>query len=384
MLLETIKKNPKNPRLIKDAQFERLKKSVQEFPQMMTLRPIVVDSEGIVLGGNMRLEALKSLGYKEVPDEWVKRADELTEEQKREFVIKDNGAFGEYNWDLLANEWSDLPLADWGVDLPEDWLAGGKEEDEAEVAQLIDRAAELQEKWQVKRGDLFSIGRHRLLCGDSTAAGDVERLMGGAKAQAVLTDPIYGQGQKGVPDDEPEKHKPTIDTAVKVLPLTDGIIVAFQSTRTFPVWLDAVREAGYKFERMLWLYKAAQCTFPWRGWILKSESIVVSTKGQAQWQDVHPYSHDCYYLPEVSGELDASVGWHGSVKPLKVISDLIRRICPEEAVVFDGFVGSGTTIVAAEETNRACFAMDKDPSCCAVTLERMSNLGLEPKLLENE
>ena len=88
---------------------------------MMTLRPIVIDDQGVVLGGNMRLEALKALGHKEIPDEWVKRASELTEEQKREFIIKDNSAFGEYNWDLLANEWSDYPLADWGVDLPEDW-----------------------------------------------------------------------------------------------------------------------------------------------------------------------------------------------------------------------------------------------------------------------
>jgi len=116
-------KNPANPRIIKDEKFARLKKSIQEFPQMMELRPIVIDESGMVLGGNMRLEALKSLGKKSIPDHWIKRASELSEEQKKEFIIKDNSSFGEYDWDLLANEWSEFPLTEWGVDIPDDWLA---------------------------------------------------------------------------------------------------------------------------------------------------------------------------------------------------------------------------------------------------------------------
>lgn len=117
MKLSDIKKNPENPRTIRGEQFERLKRSIREFPQMMALRPIVTDSEGVVLGGNMRLEALKALGYKEVPDEWVKRADELTEEQRREFAVKDNAGFGDWDWDALANGWDDLPLQEWGLPL---------------------------------------------------------------------------------------------------------------------------------------------------------------------------------------------------------------------------------------------------------------------------
>jgi len=127
MKLSKIKKNPANPRLIRDEKFARLKKSLKEFPQMMALRPIVVDADGVILGGNMRFEALKANGLKEVPDEWVKRADDLTPEQKQEFIIKDNSGFGEWDWDLLANEWSDLPLSDWGVDIPE--VTAANEED---------------------------------------------------------------------------------------------------------------------------------------------------------------------------------------------------------------------------------------------------------------
>ena len=86
----------------------------------MTLRPIVIDDQGVVLGGNMRLEALKSLGHKDIPDDWVKRASELSEEEKKRFIISDNSNFGEWDFDLLANEWSEYPLTEWGVDIPED------------------------------------------------------------------------------------------------------------------------------------------------------------------------------------------------------------------------------------------------------------------------
>jgi len=125
--LSDIHPNPKNPRRITQQNAERLIKSIEQLPEMMNLRPIVVDENGVILGGNMRFLALKKARYKEIPDDWVKRADQLTEAQKREFVIKDNSNFGEYDWDLLANEWDDLPLADWGVDVPEDWAGPGKE-----------------------------------------------------------------------------------------------------------------------------------------------------------------------------------------------------------------------------------------------------------------
>ena len=119
MKLSSIKLNPNNPRLIKDEKFKKLCKSIEEFPQMMELRPIIVDEDGVILGGNMRYQALQYLGYKELEDKWVKRASDLTEEQKKEFIVKDNVGFGEWDWDALANEWDDLPLVDWGLDLPE-------------------------------------------------------------------------------------------------------------------------------------------------------------------------------------------------------------------------------------------------------------------------
>jgi DNA modification methylase len=124
---------------------------------------------------------------------------------------------------------------------------------------------------------------------------------------------------------------------------------------------------------MLWMYKAAQCTFPWRGWILKSESIPVCSIGNAKWQDVHPFSHDCYYLSEVSGELKPDSGWHGSVKPIKVVQDILSRITELGAVVFEPFLGSGTTMVASENLGRKCFGIEISQNYAAVILQRMKD-----------
>lgn len=113
-----IKSNPNNPRIIKDDKFKKLCKSISELPKMMELRPIVVDENFIVQGGNMRLKALTELGYKEIPDEWVKQAKDFSEDELKEFIIKDNVGFGEWDWDDLANNWDVEKLEDWGLDIP--------------------------------------------------------------------------------------------------------------------------------------------------------------------------------------------------------------------------------------------------------------------------
>ena len=112
--INSIKTNPKNPRLIKDDKFKKLVKSIQEFPQMLELRPIVVDENNIILGGNMRYKACIEAGLKEV---FIVQAKDLTEQQKDEFIVKDNVGFGEWDWDILANEWDEIKLTEWGLDV---------------------------------------------------------------------------------------------------------------------------------------------------------------------------------------------------------------------------------------------------------------------------
>ena len=159
--------NPSNPRSITKHKLDLLVKSLRDFPAMLHLRPLVIQSleEPVVLGGNMRLQALKELGVAEVP---VLTAEELTEAQRAEFVIKDNVGFGEWDWEALANEWDPQELADWGLDLPE-------LPDEKLVTQ--DEIPELPTEPLTKPGDFWVLGRHRLLCGDSTRAEDIHYLL---------------------------------------------------------------------------------------------------------------------------------------------------------------------------------------------------------------
>ena len=181
--ISQVKTNPNNPRLIKDDKFKKLVSSIKEFPEMLEIRPIVVDNDNIVLGGNMRLRACKEAGLKEVH---IIKADQLTEKQQREFIIKDNVGFGEWDWDDLANEWDVDELEDWGLDLPVDLKVQEleAEEDDYEMPNEI--------KTDIVLGDLIEIGEHRLLCGDSTDSDQVAKLMNGEKADLAHNDPPYG------------------------------------------------------------------------------------------------------------------------------------------------------------------------------------------------
>ena len=127
--ISKVKGNPSNPRIIKNDKFKKLVTSIKEFPEMLKLRPIVVDEDMMVLGGNMRLKASKDAGLTEV---WIDVAEGLTEEQKKEFIVKDNVGFGEWEWDMLANEWDSVQLAEWGLDV---WQ---NEDDVEDIEEVID------------------------------------------------------------------------------------------------------------------------------------------------------------------------------------------------------------------------------------------------------
>lgn len=133
--IRQVRSNPDNPRFIKGDKFEKLVKSIREFPQMLELRPIVVNKDMVVLGGNRRLKACEEAGIEQVP---IIFADNLTEEQQKEFIIKDNSSFGEWDWDILANEWDIDMLNDWGIDVPN-----------FDVEDSIDETPEKEEKLMI-------------------------------------------------------------------------------------------------------------------------------------------------------------------------------------------------------------------------------------------
>jgi hypothetical protein len=155
MKITDLKPNPNNPRIIKDDKFKKLVTSLSEFPEMMEKRPMVcvTDTDGKLypLGGNMRLRALKELKYKEIPDTWIMLADEWSEEKRKEFTIKDNVGFGEWDFDTLANEWNVEELAEWGLDIPnfeieptEDELMGVEKQNAATLKITFDSVEQLQ------------------------------------------------------------------------------------------------------------------------------------------------------------------------------------------------------------------------------------------------
>ena len=174
--------NTNNPRIIKDYKFKQLVKSIKEFPEMLEKRPIVVDEDMIVLGGNMRLKACKEAGLKEVH---IDIAKDWSDVQKEQFIIKDNVGFGEWDWEILANEWDSQQLEDWG-------LEGFPFEEEVLEAEEDNYEAPSDIQTKIQLGDLITIGEHRLLCGDSTDSDQVAKLMNGEKADLAHNDPPYG------------------------------------------------------------------------------------------------------------------------------------------------------------------------------------------------
>ena len=170
MKLSDIKANPDNPRVIKDEAFNKLVQSIKDFPKMMALRPMVVDDNLTVLGGNMRLRALRHLGYKDIPDEWVKRASDLTEEEQKQFIIKDNVSVGDWDWDTLANEWDVQDLKDWGLEMPADWGVEPEPEDDDKYTKKLEAPKYKITEEKPEAEELTDDTRYNELIGEIDAA----------------------------------------------------------------------------------------------------------------------------------------------------------------------------------------------------------------------
>ena len=195
--IKLVKSNPNNPRIIKDDKFKKLVASIQEFPKMLEIRPIVVNDDMIVLGGNMRLKACIHAGLKEVP---IIKVSDLTEQEQKQFIIKDNVSGGEWDWSMLANEWDAEELDAWGLDVPDFGTELEAEEDDFETP-------EGGLETDIVFGEVFEIGEHRLLCGDSTDSDAVARLMDGQKADITFTSPPYNAGSLNISGNESTKKK---------------------------------------------------------------------------------------------------------------------------------------------------------------------------------
>ncbi len=372
--LYKIKGNPLNPRVIKTDKFKKLVKSIQEFPEMLKLRPIVVDEDMMVLGGNMRLRASKDAGLKEV---WIEIAEGLTEEQKKEFIVKDNVGFGEWEWDMLANEWDSVQLAEWGLDVWEN------EDDKEPEAGLIDddEIPEVKES-KVKRGDIWQLGEHRVMCGDSTSSDDVAKLMNGEKADMVFTDPPYGMDFSGGIHADGSKSYNAKHGKIK----NDKM-----SEQAGDDFLDKINTNIKDFNRgafYITFYRLGISKFynSLNRVGLKCRSLVIWNKGN------HTLSNSDYmskYEPIFYGWVDEHNFYggnngmdiwdikrtsknelHPTMKPIELCEKGLKDGSIKSQLVLDLFLGSGSTLIAAEKLNRKCYGMELDEKYCDVIINR--------------
>ena len=351
----TIIPNLTNPRIIKDDKFKKLVKSIQEFPQMLELRPIVVDSNMVVLGGNMRLKACIAAGLKEVP---IIVADQLTDAQKGEFIIKDNVGFGEWDWDLLANEWDVETLEDWGLELPFDNTPVLEaEEDDYEAPSEINT--------DVVLGDLIEIGNHRLLCGDSTDSDAVARLMDGKKADMVFTDPPYGMNAVSKSGVLKERYGSDIlgDSDTNAAKDSFNLIYSL-----YPDALHIWWGANYYSSCL----PDSECWIVWD----KNNGGSDQTDCELAWSNARSVVRQYTKASEKTNRV------HPTQKPVDLISWSVNKFAVKANLISDFFLGSGSTMVAAHQLGRKCYGMELDPKYCQVIIDRMHKLdpSLEIKI----
>jgi len=473
--INEVKSNPNNPRIIKDDKFKKLVASIKELPQMLELRPIVVNEDMVVLGGNMRLKACKEAGLKEIP---IIKASELNEEQQRAFIIKDNVGFGEWDWDALANEWDAEQLEEWGLDVPNfDGVELDAVEDDFD-------APEGGIETDIVIGDLFEIGEHRLLCGDSTDSDAVAKLMDGQKADVAHNDPPYGMKKEneGVLNDNLNysdllnfNHEwiaiqfshikengswycwgidePLMDIYSDILkPYIAEQKATFRNLITWDKGngqgqnSENTRSYAIADEKCLFVMMGVQgfnnnADNYFQGWepirdYLLSQRVkagwdIPTMKRiaghsdlsrdhwtcKSQWNMPTAEVYKCFQKWCIENNIEAfkkeyeelkkeyystrayfnnthdnfnnvwkferhvrqgNEGGHATPKPIPLCERAIKSSCPDNGLVLDMFLGSGSTMVAAHQLNRKCYGMELDPKYCQVIIDRM--LKLDPSL----
>tara|TARA_R110001592_G_scaffold75681_1_gene228965 strand:- start:790 stop:1908 length:1119 start_codon:yes stop_codon:yes gene_type:complete len=352
-----LKPNPDNPRFIRDAKYQELKESMASFPKMQEFKPIVVDENMMVLAGNMRLKVAKDLKWETV---WIDDLSGWTEEEKREFIIRDNTHAGEWDMDDLANKYSVDELKEFGLELPPMF-------DEPEPEATEDDYTEPDNmQVDVVLGDLIEIGEHRLLCGDSTDSDQVAKLMNGEKADMVFTDPPYGMNavsKSGVlsknysgdilGDDDTDAAKDSFNLIYSLFP--DALHIWWGANYYSSCLPDS--ECWIVWDKNNGGSDQTDCELAWSN----ARSVVRQyTKASEKRNRVHP-----------------------TQKPVDLISWSLNRFKSNSKLIGDFFLGSGATMVAAHQLKRKCYGMELDPKYCQVIIDRMQKLDSQLEIKIN-
>jgi len=368
---EQIVPNIQNPRYIKDENFRKLVQSIKDFPEMAEARPLVVNKDYVILGGNMRFKAMLQAGWKEIP---IKVVD-WSEDKQKEFIIKDNVSGGDWDWDLLANEWDATELEDWGLDLPAKFGDEEVEEDEApEVS---------KDPPQSVLGAVYQLGRHRVMCGDSTDIEAVETLLDGSKADFVFTDPPYGVNFQSNMRTKSEKFDVLknddvidIDGVVTASEYSTGWMLICTSWKVLKQWLDKLEVFGNPQNIIIWDKGGGGIGDLKHSLLTDYEVILAYNRGA-----------------EITGKRIGSV-WdigkdgsstyaHPTQKPVGLVGLALQTFSRASDKVLDVYLGSGSTLIACEQTDRTCYGMELDPQYVDVIRKRYAKYTNDNELPDN-
>lgn len=404
--LSALRLNDGNPRVIKDHKFQKLVKSILTFPEMLSLREIVTDETTSVLGGNMRLRAmlhiaqmteqelsqtLRQYGAERHTDYWlawhdkpmadVKVAEGLTDEQKKEFIVKDNVGYGE--WDVEE-------LSDWGLDLPIDWENGIDSENADLTAEEDDFDENEVTESVVKAGEIWQLGRHRLMCGDSTSESDVARLMDGERADIAFTSPPYNaattptevkMGKKtkynGKNDDKSESEY-TEFLASYLYNSIQNSKYSFMNIQSLSNNKKSLIDIMYRFrddfaDTIIWDKQRSQPAMANN--VLNSEFEYIHIFGGNSSRAIGtiPFRGTISNILHIGAQSkNEFADTHNATFSVEFASFFINNFA--KSSILDLFGGTGTTLIAAEQLDRTCYMMELDPHYCDVIIARWEKL----------
>lgn len=367
----------RNARTHSEAQVSQIAASIREFG---FLSPILVAEDNTILAGHGRLAAALKLGLKKVP---CVKENHLTETQKRAYIIADNKLSLNAGWDseLLAVELSELEGADFNLD-----LLGF---DEAELSSIFDAdkdvsdddfdvEKELKEPCFSKTGDIWTLGKHRIICGDSTDSSTFEKLLGETKVNLVCTDAPYFVNLENasgkiknddLSDKEGYEFLMKVFTNFKNSMAADASIYEFYATMKARVFYDAFEDAGFKVAAGL-IWKKPRAPLMRTDWKFNMEPIIYGWRkdGKHKWYGDQKQTA-VFEFDGIKNSKEEGCG-HPSSKPVPLIAYLIKQSTQTNSLVLDGFLGSASTLIACEQIGRVCFGVELEPKFIDVAVKR--------------